>query len=60
MIDTGANHHRKGQGLIRSNTLATDLLVFSRQEWESPQEWNPKLKATLEHDLRWLIAPDAA
>ena len=38
--------------------LATDLLIYSRQEWESLPAWNPKLAATLAHDLRWLIAPD--
>ncbi len=37
--------------------LATDLLVYSRREWESLPQWNPKLAATLERDLRWLIAP---
>ncbi|QPN55788.1 nucleotidyltransferase domain-containing protein [Synechococcus sp. CBW1107] len=37
--------------------LATDLLVYSRKEWESLPQWNPKLAATLERDLRWLIAP---
>lgn len=40
--------------------LATDLLIYSRWEWESLPEWNPKLAATLEHDLRWLIAPAEA
>lgn len=37
--------------------LATDLLVYSRREWESLPQWNPKLAATLERDLRWLITP---
>ncbi|EAQ74284.1 hypothetical protein WH5701_06621 [Synechococcus sp. WH 5701] len=37
--------------------LATDLLVYSRREWESLPQWNPKLAATLARDLRWLIAP---
>jgi predicted nucleotidyltransferase len=40
--------------------LATDLLVYSRQEWESLPDWNPKLAATLSRDLRWLIAPQPA
>ncbi|CAK6692228.1 hypothetical protein BBFGKLBO_01193 [Synechococcus sp. CBW1107] len=40
--------------------LATDLLVYSRQEWESLPQWNPKLAATLERDLRWLITPSPA
>jgi predicted nucleotidyltransferase len=38
--------------------LATDLLIYSRQEWESLPAWNPKLAATLDQDMRWLIAPD--
>ncbi len=37
--------------------LATDLLIYSRREWESLPQWNPKLAARLERDLRWLIAP---
>lgn len=40
--------------------LATDLLVYSRKEWQSLPQWNPKLAAVLDHDLRWLIAPPAA
>ena len=40
--------------------LATDLLVYSRSEWESLPDWNPKLAATLSRDLRWLIAPQPA
>ena len=38
--------------------LATDLLIYSRQEWGSLPAWNPKLAATLDQDMRWLIAPD--
>jgi predicted nucleotidyltransferase len=40
--------------------LATDLLVYSRKEWQSLPQWNPKLAAALDHDLRWLTAPPAA
>ena len=40
--------------------LATDLLVYSRQDWESLPDWNPKLAATISRDLRWLIAPQPA
>jgi predicted nucleotidyltransferase len=38
-----------------------DLLLVLRQcdlpLWERLPQWNPKLAATLERDLRWLIAP---
>lgn len=34
--------------------LATDLLVYSRQEWDTLPEWNPTFAATLQRDLRWL------
>lgn len=35
--------------------LATDLLVYSRAEWESMPRWNPAFAAALARDLRWLI-----
>jgi hypothetical protein len=35
--------------------LATDLLVYSRAEWESLPQWNPKLAAVLARDGRWLV-----
>lgn len=40
--------------------LATDLLTYSRLECESLPAWNPKLAATLDQDMRWLIAPAEA
>ncbi len=35
--------------------LATDLLVYSRAEWETLPEWNPKLADVLARDVRWLV-----
>ena len=35
--------------------LATDLLVYSRAEWESLPQWNPKLADVLARDVRWLV-----
>ncbi len=35
--------------------LATDLLVYSRAEWEAMPSWNPAFAAALERDLRWLV-----
>ncbi len=37
--------------------LATDLLVYSRQEWQTLPSWNPRLAATLARDVHWLIPP---
>ncbi|MGB5135006.1 MAG: nucleotidyltransferase domain-containing protein [Prochlorococcaceae cyanobacterium] len=37
--------------------LATDLLVYSRAEWESLSQWNPKLADVLARDVRWLVGP---
>lgn len=37
--------------------LATDLLVYSRAEWESLPQWNPKLADVLARDVRWLVGP---
>ena len=39
--------------------LATDLLVYSRQEWDTLPEWNPTFAAALQRDLHWLIPPVA-
>jgi hypothetical protein len=40
--------------------LATDLLVYSRQEWQTLPSWNPRLAATLARDVHWLIPPAGA
>ena len=34
-----------------------DLLVYSRQEWQTLPSWNPRLAATLARDIHWLIPP---
>ena len=35
--------------------LATDLLVYSRAEWNTLPQWNPKLAEVLARDVRWLV-----
>ena len=35
--------------------LACDLLVYSREEWRSLPQWNPRLATALGHDTRWLV-----
>ncbi|MCP9915190.1 nucleotidyltransferase domain-containing protein [Cyanobium sp. ATX 6F1] len=35
--------------------LATDLLVYSRQEWDTLPQWNPRLAQVLGTETRWLI-----
>jgi len=35
--------------------LATDLLVYSRQEWYSLPEWNQRLAQALGTETHWLI-----
>ena len=35
--------------------LATDLLVYSRAEWESLPHWNQTFAAVLDRDVRWLV-----
>jgi hypothetical protein len=35
--------------------LACDLLVYSRKEWQSLPQWNPRLAAALGQDTRWLV-----
>jgi hypothetical protein len=35
--------------------LATDLLVYSRAEWDSLPQWNPTFAAVLARDVRWLV-----
>jgi hypothetical protein len=36
--------------------LATDLLVYSRAEWDTLPQWNPKLADVLGRDVRWLVS----
>jgi predicted nucleotidyltransferase len=36
--------------------LATDLLVYSRTEWNTLPQWNPKLAEVLAREVRWLVA----
>ncbi|WP_072061588.1 nucleotidyltransferase domain-containing protein [Synechococcus sp. GFB01] len=40
--------------------LATDLLVYSRAEWDSLPQWNPAFAAVLARDVRWLVGKVAA
>jgi hypothetical protein len=35
--------------------LACDLLVYSRPEWQSLPQWNPRLAEALRYDTRWLV-----
>jgi uncharacterized protein len=35
--------------------LATDLLVYSRAEWESLPHWNQTFAAVLDRDVCWLV-----
>jgi uncharacterized protein len=37
--------------------LATDLLVYSRAEWDTLPQWNPAFAAVLGRDVRWLVGP---
>jgi UTP:GlnB (protein PII) uridylyltransferase len=37
--------------------LSCDLLVWSRSEWETLPQWNPRMATTLQKDLRWLVGP---
>ncbi|WP_231597352.1 nucleotidyltransferase domain-containing protein [Synechococcus sp. CBW1004] len=34
--------------------LACDLLVYSREEWQTLPSWNPRLAEVLGRDARWL------
>ncbi|MCP9886728.1 nucleotidyltransferase domain-containing protein [Cyanobium sp. ATX 6A2] len=40
--------------------LATDLLVYSRAEWDTLPQWNPKLAEVLGREVRWLVEKVAA
>jgi len=40
--------------------LATDLLVYSRAEWHTLPQWNPKLAEVLGREVRWLVGKVAA
>ncbi len=38
--------------------LATDLLVYSRAEWNTLPQWNPRLAEVLAREVRWLVGSD--
>ena len=35
--------------------LATDLLVYSRGEWDTLPDWNPRFADTLKRETHWFV-----